>query len=336
MNIQQRKNVIARLGLLLAELPESCQGKIEEAYIRNKWFTPDNIKLAISSWANALDENKIEKWLSKYQLTSGLEKSIAIIMAGNIPLVGLHDLICVIATGNKAIVKFSESDAVLMKLITDELREIEPELKNKIQICNERLPKDFDAVIATGSNNTNRYFDYYFRGKPHLLRKSRNSIAVLSGDEKKGDFEKLGEDIFSYFGFGCRNVSKMYVPKGFDLSKFFEGIEIFFPVIHHHKYANNYNYRKTIFLMNKVPFFDNNFLIVKEDKGIAAFPGVLNFEFYDSLGFVKNEISNRKEEIQCVVSEIGIPGSVRFGQSQFPELSDYADGVDTMKFLLEL
>ena len=239
-------------------------------------------------------------------------------MAGNIPLVGFHDLICVLLSGNNAIVKLSDDDKILPKFLIDELIKIEPEFKNFINISEGRLPKNFDAVIATGSNNTFRYFEYYFRNKPSLLRKNRSSVAILTGYEIPEEMNKLGNDIFFYFGLGCRNVSKIYTPVDYDLATFFEGIESWNKIIQHHKYANNYHYHKSIFLLNLAPHFDNNFVILKEDKSIISPLGVLFFERYDSLENVFDTLHKYQNEIQCVVSKTQFEKSVTFGNTQSP------------------
>ena len=266
------------------------------------------------------------------------QKKVAVIMAGNIPLVGLHDLLCVLLCGHKALVKLSDDDKVLMTWVIEKMLELDPAMKDRIEISTERLPKDFDAVIATGSNNTNRYFEYYFKAKPSLLRKSRTSVAILTGNETPGDFLKLGADIFTYFGLGCRNVSKLYVPAGYDVTPFYEGIESFYEHINHHKYANNYTYHKAILLMNLAPHLDNNFLLLKEEeKNIASPLGVMYYEQYSSMEELQQKLEAHKDEIQCVVSKQPIgDNSVPFGKAQEPGLADYADGMDTMRFLLAL
>ena len=336
MNFQKRVNAFVKLGEFLQNCSNQELPKFEEAYHHNHWFTPENVKLSLQSWAGLLTKYNLEKWLSEYEIKEKIPKNIAIIMAGNIPLVGFHDLLCVILSGNNAIVKLSDDDKILPQFLIDELIKIEPEMANYIFISDGRLPKNFDAVIATGSNNTFRYFEYYFRDKPSLLRKNRSSVAILTGNETQEEMTKLGDDIFLYFGLGCRNVSKIYIPIDYNIATFFEGIEPYNKILQHHKYANNYHYHKSIFLLNLAPHLDNNFVILKEDKAIASPLGVLFSENYNSLDSLFETLRIRKEEIQCVVSKTNFENSVAFGKSQSPELWDYADGEDTMQFLLSL
>ncbi len=336
MNIQKRKDAFVQLGLFFSKITVSGHSDFENAYQFNNWFTFENISIATKAWSLLLTKSNLDKWLSSYTLQQSEPKTVAIIMAGNIPLVGFHDLLCVLITGNKSIIKFSEDDKILPKLVIDELIRIEPEFTNYITISDERLPKDFDAVIATGSNNTNRYFEYYFRNKAALLRKNRTSVAVLTGTESADDLQKLGGDIFTYFGLGCRNVSKIYVPESYDLATFFESIEHHSTVLEHHKYTNNYNYHKAIFLLNLAPHLDNNFIVVKEDESLASPLGTLFYERYSSLDVLNEKLKSRSEDIQCVVGYSGINGAVNFGKAQSPELWDYADGVDTIDFLNNL
>jgi Acyl-CoA reductase (LuxC) len=336
MNFQHRVNAFVKLGSFLLKISNESHPKFQEAYHHNNWFTPENIQQAIASWASQLTQNNLMQWLSPYNIKSNEPKNIAIIMAGNIPLVGFHDLICVLISGNKATVKFSDDDKILPKFLIQELIKIEPEFESYIHISEGRLPKDFDAVIATGSNNTFRYFEYYFRNKSSLLRKNRSSVAVLTGHETTDEMGKLGNDIFSYFGLGCRNVSKIYVPTDYDLATFFEGIESWNSITQHHKYANNYHYHKSIFLLNLAPHLDNNFVIMKEDQSISSPLGVLFFERYESLPQVFELLKQHQNEIQCIVGNTKGENSVAFGDAQSPSLWDYADGEDTLKFLLNL
>ena len=334
MNFQQTKKGLIELGQSLKKWSLSDDSVIEEAYLYNNWFTKENIRMSLNNWSDQLIEEKLMHWMEKYVIGEHPAKRVAIIMAGNIPLVGFHDLVCVLLSGHYALVKMSSDDKILMKAVINELIRINPGFENRIELFEERIPKDFDAVIATGSNNTHRYFEYYFKSKPHLLRKNRSSVAVLTGNETPEDFQKLAVDIFSYFGLGCRNVSKVYVPESYDFTAMFDNLNAFSYVIDHNKYANNYTYHKSIFLMNLTKHLDNGFMMVKEDKAIASPLSALFFEFYSSKEALKKELELRKEEIQCIVGKIN--EYIPFGHSQFPEWSDYADGVDTMTFLLSI
>ncbi len=337
MNFQHAIHILSQLGTFFNEESTKDNPVFTKAYQQNPWFTIEYTKKAIAAWGDQLNTEHLNKWLSVYQdMPKPEPKNVVVIMAGNIPLVGLHDLLSVLVCGHKAIVKLSSDDTVLMKWVIENIINIAPEWADKIEITDERLPKNFDAVIATGSNNTNRYFEYYFKTKPSLLRKARTSVAVLTGNETPEDLHKLGEDIFTYFGLGCRNVSKIYVPEGYDIAHFYEGIADFYEHINHNKYANNYTYHKAILLMNLTKHFDNNFLLLKEDTNIASPLGVMFYEQYTNLDELSKTLENNKDQIQCVVSKISLNNSVPLGKAQQPELTDYADGVDTVKFLLEI
>lgn len=331
MNFQQRVEAFIQFGQKLNEMATD-EALLNKTMVQNPWFTHQHIQEALTAWSNQLSEKKVKQWLEAYPLEENKGQQIAIIMAGNIPLVGLHDLICVLATGNKAVVKLSSDDQVLMKRAIEILNSLG--FEGNISISEEQLPKSFEKVIATGSNNTNRYFEYYFRDKPSLLRKNRHSIAVLSGHETPEDYAKLGLDIFTYFGMGCRNVSKLFVPEGFDFTPFFEGIEHFNPIIHHNKYANNYTYHKAIFLMNMTKHLDNGFLLVKSDERLTSPLGVLFYQEYEKIEAITSWIDEHHESIQCVVSKLPNKRWLPLGKAQSPELWDYADGVDTIRFLL--
>jgi len=337
MNFQHAIHILSQFGTFFKEESTKDNPVFTKAYQQNPWFTIEYTKKAIAAWGDQLNTEHLNKWLSVYQdMPQPAPKNVVVIMAGNIPLVGLHDLLSVLVCGHKAIVKLSSDDTVLMKWVIENIINIAPEWADKIEITDERLPKNFDAVIATGSNNTNRYFEYYFKTKPSLLRKARTSVAVLTGNETPEDLHKLGEDIFTYFGLGCRNVSKIYVPEGYDIAHFYEGIADFYEHINHNKYANNYTYHKAILLMNLTKHFDNNFLLMKEDTNIASPLGVMFYEQYTNLDELSKILENNKDQIQCVVSKISLNNSVPLGKAQQPELTDYADGVDTVKFLLEI
>ena len=308
---------------------------LNSAEVQNTWFTQENIKTALKNWAHALSKENLLHWISKYDIINPNPKRIGIVMAGNIPLVGLHDFISVLITGNKVLGKLSSNDNVLLPFLSEYLISIEPQFKGMIEFTEGRL-ENFDAVIATGSDNTSRYFDFYFGKYPNIIRKNRNSVAVLSGDEDKEDFEGLADDIFQFFGLGCRNVSKLYVPDGFDFTNFFEGIYSWQGIIHNHKYINNYDYNKTVYLMDNVSLLDNGFLILKEDPGFSSPIAVVFYETYRSVPELEQQLELRSENIQCIVSKSLKENHVAFGQTQKPRLWDYADGVDTVDFLLKL
>lgn len=302
----------------------------------NGWFIEENVRSAVAGIAYMLEKDKLGKWLSAYTFSENKSpKRVGVIMAGNIPMVGFHDFLCVLISGNICISKLSSQDNRLLKAVAAKLVAIEPRFKDRI-VFEEGKLENIDAVIATGSNNTSRYFEYYFGKYPHVIRKNRNSVAVLIGSETPEQLALLGDDIFMYFGLGCRNVSKLYVPEGYNFDDFFNAIESKKKIVFHSKYANNYDYNKAILLVGKQLHFDNGFLLLKEDEALSTPVSRLNYSFYKDMDAVKAELETRKNEIQCIVSAnpSEFNASVSFGESQKPELWDYADGVDTMQFLL--
>jgi hypothetical protein len=336
MNYTQRVGVFSQLGYRLSQV-SSDMPHLQEAYLFNNWFTIDMQLKAISAWASLLNEECIGDWLNSYQISSPTEpKTVAIIMAGNIPMVGFHDLLSVLLCGHKALVKLSSDDTVLMKWVISQIIEIEPKMADHIRLAEDYQLKNFDAVIATGSNNSNRYFEYYFKNKPNILRKNRKSLAVLTGNEQPEALSLLADDVFMYFGMGCRNVSKLLVPKGYNLEPMFLAFEKYKDIIHHNKYANNYTYHKALFLMNQDLHLDNGFLIVKQDDALDSPLSVLMFSIYEDKDDITTFLELHKEHIQCVVGNMPDMGMVPFGKSQQPSLSDYADGIDVIQFLKNL
>ena len=298
----------------------------------NGWFTPEQVYFALQSWAEALTEDNLNEWLSKYDFSDIQPKTVGLILAGNIPLVGFHDFLSVLFSGHKVLVKLSSNDQKLLPFLAKYLISVQPDLENSITFVEGKL-ENFDAVIATGSNNTARYFEYYFKDKPSIIRKNRNSVAVLNGNETKDDLIGLGEDIFRYFGLGCRNVSKLFVPRGYDFKEFFEAIYQYGDIIHYEKYANNYDYNKAVFLMSLYKLLDNEFLTLKEDSSYASPISSVFYEFYDDLQTVQQRLQEDEDKIQCIVSNNLIANSIPFGTTQKPKLWDYADNVDTLTFL---
>ena len=301
----------------------------------NGWFTPEQVKFSVQSWAKALTEDNLNQWLSNYDFSKIEPKKVGLVLAGNIPLVGFHDFLSVLISGHDVLVKTSSNDQHLLKFLAKYLIAIQPELNSKITFVEGKL-EGFDAVIATGSNNTARYFEYYFKEKPSIIRKNRNSVAVLDGTETFEDLVGLGEDIFRYFGLGCRNVSKLFVPKDYNFDNFFKAMYEYRDVIQYEKYANNYDYNKAVFLMSNFQLLDNEFLTIKEDVSYASPISSVFYEFYENLEEITTRLNADAEQIQCVVSKNLIPNSVTFGQTQQPRLWDYADNVDTLAFLNNL
>ena len=302
----------------------------------NPWFTEGNILHALQRWGEALTGENLRGWLSPYKLEQPRQpKTVGIVMAGNVPLVGFHDFLCVLLSGHRVLAKLSSQDRYLMPFLSQLLIGAQPQLAGRIRFVEGKM-EGFDAVIATGSNNTGRYFEYYFGKGPHIIRKNRNSAAILNGRESPADLAALGEDIFRYFGLGCRNVSKVYVPKGYDFDSFFKAIFCFGDVVDHYKYANNYDYNRAIFLMNTQQFLDNGFLLLREEASFSSPISVLHYSHYDSMETLRKGLKASEDQLQCIVSNLGIPGDVPFGGTQDPAMGDYADGVDTLEFLLGL
>lgn len=314
---------------------EDFEKLIQLSQSHNGWYTPENVYFSIQSWAKALTEENLEQWLSSYTFERKEPKNIGLILAGNIPLVGFHDFLSVLISGNNVLIKTSSNDQFLLPFLAKYLIAIEPEFSSKITFVEGKL-ENFDAVIATGSNNTARYFEYYFKDKPSIIRKNRNSVAVLNGEETKEQLAALGEDIFRYFGLGCRNVSKIFIPKGYSFDSFFDAIFEYQNVIYYEKYANNYDYNKAVFLMSNFKLLDNGFLTIKEDSNYASPISSIFYEYYDSIENLQLKLQTEHEQIQCIVSNNLIENSIGFGQTQKPNLWDYADNVDTISFLLTI
>ena len=352
MNLEKRVNAFAELGKFLNQF---SQEKIEKqdnikhndlffdgfkhqlklAQEHNGWFTNENVLFAIEGWSNQLNYNNINKWLKKYNFNTIGSKKVAIIMAGNIPLVGFHDFLSVLISGHQVLVKQSSNDKHLLPFLAKYLEHIEPWFKNKITFTEEKL-EGFDAVIATGSDNTARYFEYYFKDKPSIIRKNRNSVAVLSGNETKEALESLSEDIFRYYGLGCRNVSKLFIPIGYDFKGFFEAVYKWHPIINQAKYANNYDYNKAVYLMSEFEMLENGFLMIKEDLSYASPIATLFYEYYHSKEQLKEKLKIDKDKIQCIVASGFMDSEITFGETQRPELWNYADDIDTIEFLLKI
>ncbi|WP_417556809.1 acyl-CoA reductase [Mesoflavibacter zeaxanthinifaciens] len=309
--------------------------QIKLAKEHNGWFTENNILFALEGWANLLTENNLKQWLSSYNLSEVQPKKVAIIMAGNIPLVGFHDFLSVLITGHDVLVKQSSNDKHLLPFLAKYLEYVSPELNGKITFTEDKL-QNFDAVIATGSNNTARYFEYYFKNNPSIIRQNRNSVAILTGDETEDQLNALSEDIFRYYGLGCRNVSKLFVPKNYNFDGFFNAMYKWNPIIEEAKYANNYDYNKAVYLMSEFDMLENGFLMIKEDPSYASPIATVFYEYYDSLEQLQNKLNIDKDLIQCVVSKGLTENDVDFGMTQKPQLWDYADDINTIEFLLKI
>ena len=339
MRLEERVEAFATLGEIIRDSLEgnsswhyNFAGEIDKQQKINSWFTPPNVRMALSAIGNNLTYNKLIEWTSAYpglELTSDPAR-VALIMAGNIPLVGFHDLLSVLISGNIAIIRKSSKDPHLVPFLTEILISINPEFRNYLHYAGDRI-QDFDMVIATGSDNTSRYFEYYFGKYPNIIRRNRSSIAILDGSESDDDIINLGTDIFSYFGLGCRNVSKLYLPAGYDPGILAGKWEVWQDLIHHTKYANNYDFNKAVYLVNRKKFIDTGFLLITEDHALSSPVGVLHIEYYFDKKTYENHINTNKHKIQCISSK----NHIRFGMTQYPELWDYADGIDTLDFILK-
>jgi len=334
MNLEERIKAFSQLGHFFSdEITDDFAEKLKVAEIKNPWFTEENTKAAIGAWAKLLTSENLNAWLSPYHLTDSLKpKNVLIIMAGNIPLVGFHDFLSVLISGNRAVIKLSSEDKTLLPFIIDKLIDIALEFEDKIAFTTDVKDKQFDSVIATGSDMSAKYFDYYFKNAKKIIRKNRKSVAILDGTESKKELEELAIDVFAYFGLGCRNVSKLFLPKDYDLDQLFEAFYPYQDVMEHNKYANNYDYNKAIYLMGSHEIIENGFLLLKEDTSLQSPLAMLHYEYYSNLDKVKNFIEENKQQLQCVVSK----NDTVFGQTQNPNLWDYADGEDTIAFLMEV
>ncbi len=311
------------------------QSVFAEAEVKNKWFTQENIKYSLNGISQMLDETKLTKWSSGYSFKHNDPKVIGIAMAGNIPLVGFHDYLCILMSGHQAQIKLSSQDDLLLPYVHEILLSIEPRFMDQLTWVDKL--SGYDAAIATGSDNTGRYFSYYFREVPHIIRKNRASCAVLIGKETEDELEALAKDVFTYFGLGCRNVSKVYIPEEYDLIPLLRCWEKFVWITNHNKYANNYTYQKSIHLINQKHFYDNSACLLIEDERLVSPIAVVYYEKYSDQEDLKQRISKWTDKLQCIVSARGwYKESIAFGKAQMPAVTDYADGVDTLAFLSKL
>jgi len=323
------------IGDIDENLNQILSNGLERAKASNPWFTDDFIKLALSSIATNLESHELQKFVDGYSFPK-TSRRVAVITAGNIPLVGFQDFLSVMLSGHVFVGKLSSKDEVLLEVIINLLLKIEPKFTNYIRIEKELL-RNFDAVIATGSNNSGRYFDYYFGKYPSIIRRNRNSVALILPEDNKEVYKKIGKDMLYYFGLGCRSVSKLMVPMGFDFQQFLGALESYKYVADNFKYFNNYEYNKSIFLINKVSHFDTGFLLLKEDESLTSAISTIHYEYYDELASAKRKLILQLKQLQCVVCSHKIENAwVKPGETQFPRLNDWADGVDVLDFLQNL
>jgi hypothetical protein len=339
MNLKERISALVALGKLLKSgEDEFLNATIKRTAIHNPWFTEDNQKQAIDAIATyMLEAGRLQAWINNYEIKERPEAQwIGLVLAGNLPLVGFHDLLCVFVSGHRARIKLSEKDPYLLPALLRALKQIDERTASYFEVVT-RLA-DFSAVIATGSNNSARYFESYFSKYPHIIRRNRNGVAVLSGEESSNDLLSLGVDVFSYFGMGCRNVAKLYVPEGYHFDPLLEALHQFKHLVNHTKYKNNFDYNYALYLLNKVDFKANGCILMREEPSLHSSIATLHYEYYSNTVLLAEALQNRRDEIQLVVSKIAFEGLpvFAFGEAQQPTLTDYADGVDTMQFLLNL
>jgi hypothetical protein len=329
MNLEQRIDLLVRLGdYLLSENPD-WQDARQRASAQNGWFSQEFIEIAVQNIASGfLQKDKLSAWARQYALPPEIPapKTIGLIMAGNIPLVGFHDFLCLFISGHRQIIKPSSRDEVLLKHLVERLYSYEPSVMQFVSFA-DRL-NGCDAYIATGSNNSARYFDYYFNKYPHIIRRNRSSVAVLDGQETREELEKLADDVYLYYGLGCRNVTKLYVPENYDFVPLLEAFRKYDYLADSYKYKNNYDYQLTILILNKKYYMSNKSILLSENNSIFSPISVLNYEFYHE----DRPTLAGQQDLQCVIGH----GQIPFGQAQYPSLTDYADGVDTLQFLREL
>ena len=353
MNRENRINAFVELGHFMSQFGtvesqkndqvkknelfyDGMKHQLKLAFENNGWFTYENMAFAFRTWSELLTTENLTNWLDNYSIDENRQpKKVAIIMAGNIPLVGFHDFLSVLLSGHQVLIKQASKDKHLLPYLVQYLKHIETGFGEMIEFTEEKLT-GYDAVIATGSDNTARYFEYYFKDKPSIIRKNRNSIAVLTGDESDDQLAGLAEDIFRYFGLGCRSVSKLFIPKGYKFDAFFNALYPWHKIIHYQKYANNYDYNKAVYLMSEFDMLENGFLMIKEDESYASPIATLFYEYYDNLPELKERIASDQGQIQCIVSNGFSDQEVDFGMTQMPGFNDYADGVDTVDFLLKI
>ncbi len=354
MTLQQRIDAFATLGKIFEALGKNDKNLlpkkyhtlfdafneiVKTEYLRNGWFIERFVRYQLNALAKAIEKQKLEKWTEPYErkINTLTPKKVGVVFAGNVPLVGFTDLLAVLISGHKLIAKVSSKDKTLPKAVRETLIAINPAFKELFFVTEDKL-SDYEAVIATGSNNTSRYFEYYFKHVPNIIRKNRISVAVLNGNETAKDLDGLADDILLYFGLGCRNVAKIFVPKNFNFDLIFKQLYKYAFVLDNPKYENNYVYNRAIYLINREKFLENGFFIIKEDVNFASPVSVLFYEYYDDLDVIKKYLTANAEKIQCIVSKHSFEDfqTADFGKAQQPELTDYPDNINTLDFLTNL
>ncbi len=331
MNLQERKDLLERLGRFMASEDEAWQAAKRKATAQNPWFIPEFIDLAVNNIARKfLSPQGLQTVIEQYKIDDRIEpKKVGIVMAGNIPLVGFHDLLCTFLTGQCAVIKPSSKDEALILFLVAKLKEFDANATSCLTIS-ERLT-GCDAYIATGSNTSSTYFDYYFGKYPHIIRRNRTSVAILTGRESDEELDALADDVYLFFGLGCRNVTKLYVPKDFDFERLLNAFTKYNHLADYSKYKNNYDYNLAILLLNHQRYMSNESLLLVEDPSIFSPIAQLNYEHYNDIADVYKQLA-QSNAVQCIVGT----NAVAFGKAQQPGICDYADGADTVEFLLSL
>jgi hypothetical protein len=329
MQLQQRIDLLVRLGEYMQSDDNAWIDAKQKAAVENGWFIPEFIELSVKNIVSCfLQKDALQKWAAQYHLPpeNASAKNIGLVMAGNIPLVGFHDFLCVFISGHRQTIKASSKDAVLIKHLVEKLFAYDKTVRDFIFFSD--MLKGCDGYIATGSNNSARYFEYYFNKYPNIIRRNRTSVAVLTGDESTEELEKLADDVYSYFGLGCRNVTKIYVPEDYDFVPLIESFKKYKRLFDHHKYRNNYDYQLAILIINNKYYMTDGAVIITENNSVFSPISVLHFEYYKNAGNVIHSLM-ANADIQCIAGK----NQIAFGQTQQPSLTDYADGADTLQFL---
>lgn len=340
-SVKQHITAFAELGDYLSQIDSEntlyspLMEIVHQSKHRNGWFTEENCLSALKNWGKALNENTLNQWVSPYEFAENGNKNIGLILAGNIPLVGFHDVLSVLLCGHNATIKLSSTDPYLIPFLYKQLISIDSIFEGRLQFTENRL-ENFDAVIATGSNNTARYFDYYFAKVPNIIRKNRNGVAVLDGNEKKEQLQGLANDIVQYYGLGCRSIAKVYLPRDYDINLIFGALYPYANLMDSAKYANNYDYNKAVFLMSEFDLLDNGFMLLRESDSFGSPVACLHYSYYDDLTSLQKILKDQADDIQCISSALEIENAIPLGEAQSPSLWNYADGVDPINFLLGL
>jgi len=332
--LSQRIRAFEILGDMLDEWCTAPQDvdAIQKTVSVNPWFREEDIVKALQNLRPWLTRESLEEWCAAYVIEDrpDIRARVALVMAGNIPLVNFHDALAILIQGHQLLSKTASRDPFLFPALAQELIKINPDFERDIQ-CENGLLKDFDAVIATGSNNATRYFSYYFGKYPHIIRHNRSSIAVLDGTETDEQIEAFGADVFDYFGMGCRNISLFLLPENMDVTRLAGAWKSWTSIGNHGSYFNNYEYRKAVLLINSRPHLDSGFFLMEENESLHSPIGVLHYARYRNPKHLQNMLGELAADTQVCYGfqdERVLPGT-----GQAPALMDYPDGVDTMAFL---